>query len=260
MQTTYLDNALWGIAFLGECALLCILLFRRAFRSFPVFTLLISLYLASEGYYYFFLRHASYNVYLKSDFIQSLILSAVELGVLIEIAANVLAPAKRSLLGKLFSILFILIGLFGLGGFTYAMHANASSLAHPRTIFVANNTIAILRLITFLVIAGFAQVLGLGWKNHVLRLASGLAFYAAVSLVATLLQNRMHGGPSYYTQYHALQQVVGASYICALYYWSYAFLRKEAPRKEFNSKMSEFLISISAFPKQQQSIVARKHR
>jgi hypothetical protein len=183
-------------------------------------------------------------------------LAALELCVLLEIAINVMAPAKRSLPKMLFAVFAVAIIAVGIGGFFFAAHANEATLAHPRTIFVVNNTVAILRLVAFLLIAGFAQILGLGWKNHVLQVASGLAFYAAVSLITTLLQNRMHGGPSYYLEYHSMQQLAAASYLCALYYWCYSFARQEAPRKEFSPQMTQLLVSISGSTKRQ-SVAAR---
>ncbi|HEX3469599.1 MAG TPA: hypothetical protein VHT28_00305 [Silvibacterium sp.] len=256
MQTSYTDNWLWGLASAGEVVLLCILLFRRTYRTFPLFTAWIAFSALSEPLYYFLIRHADSRTYLNVDFTQSLMLAALELCVLLEIAINVMAPAKRSLPKMLFAVFAVAIIAVGIGGFFFAAHANEATLAHPRTIFVVNNTVAILRLVAFLLIAGFAQILGLGWKNHVLQVASGLAFYAAVSLITTLLQNRMHGGPSYYLEYHSMQQLAAASYLCALYYWCYSFARQEAPRKEFSPQMTQLLVSISGSTKRQ-SVAAR---
>jgi len=256
MQTSYIDNLFWGLASVGEGLLLGILLFRKAYRTFPLFTAWIAFSALSEPLYYFLIRHADSRTYLNADFSQSLMLAALELCVLLEIALNVIAPAMKSLPKVLFAVFAVIIIAVGIGGLFFAAHANEATLAHPRTIFVVNNTVAILRLVTFLLIAGFAQILGLGWKNHVLQVASGLAFYAAVSLVTTLLQNRMHGGPGYYQEYHSMQQLAAASYLCALYYWCYSFARQEAQRKEFSPQMTQLLVSISGSTKRQ-SVVAR---
>ena len=43
--------------------------------------------------------------------------------------------------------------------------------------------LAVLKLLLFAALAGFAQMLGIGWKSHVLQFATGLAFYAGVSLL-----------------------------------------------------------------------------
>jgi len=39
MHFTTLDNVLWAAGFIGNVALLCVLLLRRRWRTFPVFTL-----------------------------------------------------------------------------------------------------------------------------------------------------------------------------------------------------------------------------
>jgi len=172
----------------------------------------------------------------------------------------VLRPVKRSLPAGTLLFLLILMAAFGIGGFFVAAHLNAATLAHPRALIVVNLTVAILRLLTFILIAAFSQVLGLGWKNHVLQLASGFAFYAAVTLIVELVHSHLRAGPEYSRQYFEWEHLRMLGYLCAMYYWCFTFARQEAPRKEFNSKMSDFLISMSGPLKQQQSIVARKHR
>ncbi|MFT4113373.1 hypothetical protein [Silvibacterium sp.] len=260
MKLTSLDTLLWMAGILGEVSLSCVLLMRKHYRDFPLFVSWVIFNTLSEALVYILIHHASALTYYKAYFVESIALSTLELCVLLEIAANVLRPVKRSLpAGILVALLILMVGI-GAGGFWIAAHLNAATLLHPRALIVLNTTIAILRLVTFVVIAGFSQVLGLGWKNHVLQLTTGLAFYAFVTLAVELVHSHLRAGPDFPTQYARWDHLRILSYLCALYYWSYAFLRKEAPRKEFNSKMSEFLISISAFPKQQQSIVARKHR
>ncbi len=45
---------------------------------------------------------------------------------------------------------------------------------------------AVLRLLFFCLLALFAQMLGIGWKSHVLQLASGLALNGAVTLLTQI--------------------------------------------------------------------------
>lgn len=260
MQASQLDYILWIAGFFAELLLVVTLIARKGYRSFPIFTAWISWNVFSDVLLYTLFRDTSSKAYARADFTEFIVESLLELCVLFEIATNVLAPAGRTFPKALSISLGALTTIAGIVGFIFSAHANQATLSHTRMVFVVSSTVAILRLVTFLLIAAFAQVLGLNWRNHVLQIASGLAFYAAISLIATLFQNRLHGGVGYAEHYEELSRMVIISFISAMLYWSFAFLRKEAPRKEFNSKMSEFLISISAFPKQQQSIVARKHR
>jgi hypothetical protein len=258
-----IDNVLWALGVLGELVLLGIFFFRRLQFVFPIFTAYLIWVLVSDPALLLVLSSthgAVRSLYPQIFFTFSIIQFFLELFVLVEIGANVARPAKHSLPNAGLIFVAVLVVLVGVGAFFFATTVNASTLNHPRTIFVVDCTMAILRLVTFLIIAGLAQILGLGWKNYVLQLASGLAFYAAVTLIASLAQSHLRNGPNYVDDYRHLTQLGVVGYLCALYYWCVSFVRQEAPRKEFNSKMSDFLVSMSGMAKQQQSVIVRKQR
>jgi hypothetical protein len=260
MQLSHLDDVLWVAGSAGQLLLLGILAVRKSFRTFPIFCAWVAFNILSEPTLYWFLHHTSsriyYQVYFSLNFPQYLL----EACVLLEVAASVLQPVKKSLpRGVLYFLALLMVGI-GAVGFFIAAHLNAATLTHPHAFTVINMTMAILRLVTFVLIAGFSQVLGLGWRNHVLQLVSGLAFYAAVDLIVEVAISHLHRGTDFANQYYGLQHLRVVGYLCSLYYWCYSFARQEAPRKEFNSKMSDFLVSIGPTAKRQQSIVARKRR
>jgi hypothetical protein len=142
-------------------------------------------------------------------------------------------------------------------GVFVAAHLNASTLADPRSFMVIDTTMAILRLATFVLIAGFSQVLGLNWKNHVLQLTSGLAFYAVVTLIVDFAESHLRASPSYVSSFIALDHLRIGGYLCALYFWCYAFVTKEAPRREFSPQMTRFLVSMSSTAQRQRAVLAR---
>jgi hypothetical protein len=245
-----LDAALWALGVIGEMLLTGILFFRGLQRVFPIFTAYLFWVLVSDP----ILLFIGSNPHTSSRYLQvysafSIVQFVLELSVLIEIGANVTRPAKGSLPKAALIVLAVLILFIGVGGFFFAAHLNASTLTHPRTIFVADCTMAILRLATFLVIAALAQVLGLGWKNHVLQLASGLAFYAAVTLIVEVAHSNLRAGPDYASQFFALDRLRVLGYLCSLSYWCFSFARKEAPRKQFSPQMAQLLVSISGSAK-----------
>ncbi len=195
MHPSGLDNALWICGAIGQFLLIVVLWRYRLARAFPVFTTYIVWLAVSDPLLLliFTSNHpavkSSYNAaYYSCTILQYLL----ELCVLAEIANNVLRPAKRSFSKGL--LLFWGVGtiLVATSAFVFAVHINAATLGHPRTVFVANTTVAILRLAMFILIAAFAQVLGLNWKNHVLQLASGLAFYAVITLIVEIGQSRLN--------------------------------------------------------------------
>jgi hypothetical protein len=256
-QALSLDSALWIASVVGEIALLSILLLRKAYRTFPVFVAWISLSVLLEPVYYWLVLHLSHDTYLKVFFALSFPQYLVELGVLVDIAVNVLRPVNKALPKAILYFLAIGTVIIGIVAFFFTAHLNAATLAHPRSFIVMSTTMAILRLVTFLLIAALSQLLGLGWKNHVLQLASGLAFYAAVTLIVELGHSKLRAGPDYVHQFTALDHFRVLGYLCSLTYWCFSFVRKEAPRKEFSPQMAQLLVSISGSAKRQHSVVAR---
>ena len=70
-------------------------------------------------------------------------------------------------------------------------------------------TVGLLRMMIFVATAAFAQLLGIGWKNKVLQLATALSFYSAVDpdcelrLSATPARSKELDGLSDYRSFYA---------------------------------------------------------
>ena len=256
MQLPGLDGALWIASILGEALLFIVLLRRRSYQAFPIFTAFIAYSLLSDPLLFLAHPHLSRNAYFNAFLIDSLIQVLFQLGILFEISANVLNPVKRSLPK---GALLVFTGMLVSGTlvtFLLASHATQADLSTLALIFIkASFVFAILRLVIFSAIALFAQALGIGWKNHVLQLASGLALYSVIMLLVQML-HRFLGVTDKY-EYHVLEQIRVAAWVFALGYWSYAFSRQEAPRKEFSPQMARFLISISGSAKRDRAVLAR---
>lgn len=244
MHITNVDFVLWIAGFIGEALCLSVLTLRLANRTFPVFYIWMASNVLLDPTLYWLAQHASPITYARVYFAIDLPQSLLEVGIIVEIAIAVLRPVKRSLPKRLPFILLTVLSVVGVLGFFFATRLNASTLTHPRGFQIFDTTMAIVRLATFILIAGFSQMLGVGWKNRILQLASGLGFYAAVSLIVSIAQSHLRGGPDYGDRYFALDHLRIASYVCALYYWVFSFARKEAKRKEFSPQMEEFLVSM----------------
>jgi hypothetical protein len=257
MHLSVTDTILWATSVFGEFLLALILLARRSYRVFPVFFSWVCFVALTEPLIYLFVRYATATTYYRFSFALNVLEYLLELLVLAEIALNVLRPAKQALPRNLYYWVFAVALFVAGGGLLVAILANSATLSDPRYFIVVNMTMAILRLVAFLLIAGFSQLLGLSWKNHVLQLTSGLAFYAILTLVVEFAHSHLHAGPTYASSYKALDHLRIAGYLCALYFWCYAFVKKEAPRKEFSPQMTKILVSISGSTKRQRAVLAR---
>jgi len=260
MHFTSIDDFFWALGNIGELLLLAILIFRARYKIFPIFTAYVVWLVISDPLLMAVLashHDHSGHLYYRTYFVFNIIQYILELAVLFEIASVVLRPAASILSKNVLLTLAIIMVAVAVVAFLITADINSATLSHPRTYFVVNTTMAILCLAAFLLIAGFSQLLGLSWKNYVLQLTSGLAFYAVVTLIAELGHSRLRGGPRYIQEFHTIDRLRVGGYLCALYFWCYAFAKKEAPRKEFSPQMAKILVSISGSTKRQRAVIAR---
>ena len=260
MQSLDLANFVSAVSDIGKASLLVILIRKRLFRTFPLFFAYILWDLMSD--LLIFSALITRNDYVIHHYVQvyysaNIFLYLLEIGILLEVASNVLHPAKKAVSrGTLYLLLGAMLTI-GIICFFFAARVNAAPFFNLRVYLLINTTAAILCVLIFLLIAGFSQVLGLGWKNHVLQLATGLAFFSAVQLLMELMQSQLQAGPSYLEQYRMWGQIEVIGYLCTLSFWCYAFLKKEAPRKEFSPQMAKILVSLSSGAKRQHAVLAR---
>ena len=89
-------------------------------------------------------------------------------------------------------------------------------------------------MLIFAATAGFAQLLGIGWRNKVLQLATGLSFYSAVDLIVSLAVH-------YYGDASSLEAVRVAATALEFTFFVWVFTTKDVARKEFSPQMEQFL-------------------
>lgn len=260
MHIPEMDKLLWLMSDIAQILLLAILFLRRLQRVFPVLSAFLVWQLVSD-LLLFIALHRNFQFYshhfLQLYYVFGIFSYLLEMAILLEIAAHVLSPARKLLpVWILYGLMAIML-VFALCSFSIAAWLNPKPFAGLRTFLVLDTSAAIMCLVTFLVIAGFSQILGLSWKNHVLQLATGLAFFSLVSLVVELAQSELTRGPLYAARFQIWSQIQVAGYLCTLYFWCYAFLKKEAPRKEFSPQMAKFLVSISGTAQRQRAVLAR---
>ncbi len=259
MNLTGIDAALWALGAIGNVLLLILLLYKRLYRSFPIFTASFLYSCLSNLCFFVFFRHLSRSAYFVAYFVARVPDLMLQLGILLEIARNVLVPVKRSLPKR---AVLVLVGMLVSGtilALVLSIHSNPEVLAQRSQYFVQLTfTFAILRLVLFLAIASFSQMLGIGWKNHVLQVATGFAGYSIVVLLVELLHHFVGVTDSY--RYHQYEQFRIVAWCATLGYWSFFLAKNEAPRKEFSPKMSNFLLSIAGVAKENRATVSRMYR
>lgn len=224
-----------------EIALVVLLLRNSTFKTFPVFCSYlvwdicdnVGLYVTSRTHptSYFVI----YLVVLAID-------SAFMFAVLVELAWSVLRPFRSALpRGAIVVVAFLMGALFALI-WPFA-HSVAYSNYGPqsRLLLHIQQTVGIMRILFFLVLAGCSQLLSINWRDRELQIATGLGFYSLISVVVSILHAGQAAGPIY----HLLDELVLASYVGCLVYWIFSFARQVAPRREFTPQMQNFLLAVA---------------
>jgi hypothetical protein len=235
-----LDSVFVGCGAAAEAVLILLVLRLRLFRSFPAFLIWVCWSLVND--IYFFVATAqkippSLGKYELETIVDTILMFAV----LVELAWNVLRPIRSSLPKASW---LVIVGLILAAGTLvwFVAGLTVPEYLHPegKVFFRLVQTGAILRVVVFLALAGFSQLLSIGWRNRELQIATGFGFYSIVSLAVTVMHIHLS---SSYGQYHLLDEAVAVSYLVALCYWDFAFATREAERREFTPQMQSFLLA-----------------
>ena len=238
------------LGFAAEIALLCTILIQQQYKSFPIFTLYIAGNLLTDivifGSLAAFSAHVGGAVYLATLPFQNLL----ELAVLFEIGWKVLRPVQPSLPKGLVRAFVVLVSIAMLCGVLLAWQAPANGTLVDELVNRLNLTVGLLRLLIFAAIAGFAQLLGIGFKNRVLQIATAISFYSALDLMVTLAERHMDGSTT-------LEPVRSLCYLLELSFLVWAFTTKEVRRAEFSPQMEQFLVILARRAKSARTTFAR---
>ena len=240
LDRNLIDKAFLVALPIGEILVLGILLKKGIWRVVPVFTFYVLWGLLSDVSLDYVFNHlqASYPHFYMAE---TLIDSSLMFLVLVEIAWSVLKPVRSSLPRNALPALALILFLVGAMIWPLAAKTNPPKMdATSLLLFHIHETFAILRVFFFLVLAAFSQALCIGWRDRELQIATGLSFYAIVTLLVTLLHMQQPNAST--DLYYGLDSLFPISYLCTLAYWAFSFVTKEQERKEFSPQMQQLLV------------------
>jgi hypothetical protein len=237
-----IDKVFYITGIVSEAAVVGLLLYRRAWRTLPVFFLYCTCALVSDSFAYALTIFSPKGYSIRFYFVATAIDFALQFGVLVELAWSVLRPLRAYLPRK---ALFVLAAVILAVGAAIWPFASLSGVAYPSNtwhlVIQLQQTVSILRILFFLVLAACSQLLSLGWRDRELQVATGFGFYSLVSLaVATV--NTHHATVLQFSQ---LSRVVVVSFLFSLAYWVFSFAQEEAERREFTPQMQSILLSLA---------------
>lgn len=237
-----LDNTIWLAGIVTEAVVVGMLAYRRMWRLLPLFCIYcvwdLAVNLLGMASTKFFPSGINWTNYL----IQTAIDSTLMFCVLVELSWSVLRPIRGSL--PRVTVVFVGLVFLALGAAIWPFTTLPGIVQLPiqQQLFAhLQQTVAILRILFFLVLAGFSQLLSIGWRDRELQVATGLGVYSLVSLGVTILQARspMNSG------YSQLNLFVIIGFLCSLLYWAFSFAQKQAERREFTPQMQSLLLAVA---------------
>jgi hypothetical protein len=234
------DSLITLASAIGEAAVIVSLVRSRIWRNLPIFSSYVLWAFLSDCAALYFQNHgipeASYLLFYR---IMVSVDALLQFTVLVELAWSVLRPVRTSLPRGTIFVLAALVAIVGLIIWPMATMTIPHNLrGESRTIFHLLETFAILRIVCFLFMAAFSQILSIGWRDRELQIATGLGFYSIVSLIVTLFNSHQLD----MTRSHQFNVAVSVSYLCTLAYWVLSFAAKEYQRKEFSPQMQQLLV------------------
>jgi hypothetical protein len=166
--------------------------------------------------------------------------------VMIEVSMSVLKPIRELLPRWAIFAVGLLFAIGSAAAWMLVKFPGFDKLSGPFQVIVhIQLTSSLVRIVFFLLLAGFSQLLSIGWRDRELQIATGLGFYAIASLSVTLSHMNQGASPALDSQYHLLDQLVSASYLCSIGYWIFSFAQKVPERREFTPQMQNFLVALA---------------
>jgi hypothetical protein len=216
-----IDLTLWLFAVLLEGAVLGLVLWRRVYRSLPVFSCFLVWCLLSDAGMAA-VEHLP-NAYLSATLVNITIDALFQIAILAELGRAVVRhnrtdPPSRVVLFLLTCVAAVLAML--LNRWKVPTEWPLLNLVY----IVLLQFLATLRLVFLLTLVWWSSLLKLRWHQRDLRILTGLGLYILVTfLVVVLHAHNMNG-----MQYHWLDQLLVASYLWALCLWMLASTTKVA--------------------------------
>lgn len=236
-----LNTILWTAGMVAEAAVVGLLIYRRLWRTLPFFFIYnVWIILGTAAGYAVMCLHP--DAYLNTYLAEIPVDSALVFCVLVELSWSIFRPFRASLPRHTVWGLGILIAVAAVAIWPFSdSSAFAGYPLQWHLLVRLQQTVSILRVFYFLLLAASSQFLSIGWRDRELQVASGLGFYSLVGLTTAVLQSHVAAGDLY----RRLDQVLVASFVCSSLYWVVCFAQKEAERREFSPQMQSMLLAVA---------------
>jgi hypothetical protein len=220
-----IDLAMWLMAVLLEGTVLSILLWRRTYRTLPVFTGFLFWCLLSDAAMAEAQRIP--NVYLPATVVNITIDALFQLAMLAELGKTVMRQNRVSAPNRV--IIFLLTILAAVLALVINRWQFPTDWPTLNLVYmVLLQFLAALRFVFLLTLVWWSSLLKLRWGTRELRIMTGLGLYILVTFLVVVLHTHNMAG----SQFHWLDQLLVGSYLWALCLWMLASTTKVAEQTQ----------------------------
>lgn len=240
MNLTTLDNIFWAAGFIGNAALLLVLLYRRRWHQFPIFTWLIGYQIFVTIALFLNFRYGNKHSYAVTYWVTGAGNVLFQLALIFEISRVVLRPTGTWVRDARTS--FIIAGTAGAAvALTLCLMVKPPSFSTLAIWEIRVNLFMdLLDCELFLAMLYASNRLGLEWRNHVMGLGQGLTIWAFGAVASDVT----HIYLGWSRELLVLDRLLTCLYLGALVYWAITFWRPEPVRAPLSSEMKDYLVAL----------------
>lgn len=235
MGITTLEKALWVAGFLGHFALLSVLLIRSRWRTFPVFTSLITYQVVVTAVLFLFFHFGTSHAYFLGYWTLAGGDYLLQVALIFEIARNVFHPAGTWIrTARKRFVLWSAVGVSIAAGLCITISPPATEgldLWEMRATLFTSLMICAL----FLSISSVANRFGVPWRSHVMALGQGLVAWATLAVLGDVV----HIATGWRGEFILFDRLRMYTYLGALVFWTVAFWQPETVRPPLSPEMLE---------------------
>lgn len=240
MTLSTLDKVLWAASLVGHAALTSVLVIRKRWREFPVFTSFLVYEALSTVLLVVVSDNRSRHAYFLAYWITGFGNYAYQVAVIYEIARDVLRPTGRWVQEARRSVL--LWGGLGLVAATVLALQLGPTQSKGLDLWEARLNVftSLLTCGLFLAMSAAANRLGLQRRSYVVALGSGITVWACVAL----LQDFARAALGWDRSFVALGHIGMVMYLLVLVYWIVMFWLPEKARAPLSPEMRAYLLAL----------------
>lgn len=259
MRLTGLDLLFWAAGFVAHLTLLGVLLNRRRFQTFPVFTAFILANIVRTVVLYFVEIHGSTATYFYTFWSLGILDSVLQLVVVYEMYSHTFRPLgewARDVRGVLPWLVAVTIGVAA--GLTWMAAPHARRWMQV-VVIKGNFFSSVCMSELFVGMIALSVRTGLPWKTHVARISQGLGAYSMIDVLIETAHS--YFGVSRNTHvYTLLSHFRMSAYLFCVSYWIVMLWKNARMPRKLPTGLSAQMLRLQGFADTDLEEIRVRHR